>query len=220
MSWWAIVLCVAAAGVVAAVVWQFVVARWPEPELAGEEKVSYASLGRGRRWAGVGLAGAGVATVVCLTFPVHAVPAGLVLATLGVVLAGCDAWTTWIPARLCHVGWVLVAAAAAVSVVLPGGGSAVGALVALGCGAVTFGAFALLWWRGLCGFSDARFVVLLAVTGGLVGVTAAAAGIAVGCVVAAAHSVVLRRGGHGFVPWAPGLLLGALIGISGFALLG
>src|SRR5699024_10424671 len=179
VSWWAIGLCAAAASVSAVALWQFVVARWPEPELVDEHKVTYASLGRGLAWIGVGSVAAAAAVIVCLAFPLHAVPAGLVLATLGVVLAGCDARTTWIPARLCHMGWAAVIVAAAVSVFLPGG-AAIVALVAVGCGAVAFGGFGLLWWRGLCGFSDARYVVLLAGTAGLVSVTAAAASIAVG----------------------------------------
>lgn len=209
MIWWAVLAAAAGAGVVAAAVWALVI-RSPEPDPHDPDKIPYAQLRTVRNGVTVVILAVVTATLVAGVVPVHAAPAMLVLAGVGVPLAVCDAITTWIPARLCHLAWGVMAAAVVVALGIPGGGPQVLAVAVAVCAATT-ALFALGWRAGQCGFGDVRFVVLIGAATGLQGLLPAAVAIAAGCLVAAGHVTYLRRRrSSGLYPWTPGLLSGAV----------
>ena len=98
--------------------------------------------------------------IPALALPVSVLPAWLVLATLGLLLAAIDAATTWLPLPLTRVAWAAVAAATGLGALLGGWAQLVRGL---GGFLLAGGVFAAVWLltRGGFGFGDVRFAPLV-----------------------------------------------------------
>ena len=187
--------------------------RWlPEPP--AEDPPGYARLPRPRFVLGVGLCSALAAAVGWTALPGPVQPLWTVLATGGVLLAGVDLATTWLPLRLVQVTWVAMAVAALTGASLGGGWPQLGRSAA---GAAVAGLLYLVVWtvsRGGFGFGDVRYAPLLGAAAGADGwrllLLALLAGTLVGGVVGVVR--LLRRRGGSFA-YAPSMLVGAYLAV-------
>jgi leader peptidase (prepilin peptidase) / N-methyltransferase len=185
--------------------------RLPEPD-AAEGKARYADLATPRVVAGCTVLAGAAVTVSWLTTSLAVQPLWWVLSSLGVLLAAIDALTTWLPLRLTHVGWVAMAVALLLALLLGAGwttvlraviGSALAGLLYLGIWLISRGGF---------GFGDVRFAPLVGAA------TAAHAwslliwALFLGSVLGALHGLVqLARRRSGPFPYAPAMLAGAYL---------
>lgn len=143
-------------------------------------------------------------------------PVWLPLATIGVLLAGIDAVTTWLPLRLTQGLWSFTAAGFVVAVAMttPLDRTQLVARGLLGAAAVG-GFFWLFWWftNGI-GFGDVRLAPVLGVTAASVSFSAVVLGLLAGSLVGAAHGIVRRaRGRAGPFPYGPALVIGIFAGL-------
>lgn len=158
------------------------------------------------------LSGAGV-LLALLSQPASTWPAWTTFGTVGVLLALIDARTTWIPASLTRIGWVLIAAAVVAGGLLAGTAEPV--LRSAGAGAAVWGFFLLVWLvgRGNLGFGDVRFALMVGLVTGLgswIQVAAAITfGVGLGAVIGIVQLVVKRRSDT--FPYAPAIAIGAMI---------
>ena len=144
--------------------------------------------------------------------PPGARPAWAVLATLGVLLAGIDARTGYLPKRLCWVAIALAAVAVGVGATVTGDWTM--PVTSAAAGALGWAILLLVWRlsRSL-GFGDVRLAGLVGLVAGTIGVTQALGGIAVGAVLAAVAGVVrafvTRRAAS--YPFGPFLVAGPFV---------
>ena len=165
-------------------------------------------------WRGHGFSAA-ADWVAATHVPPAALPVWLVLSTLGVALAAVDGSTTWIPAGPTRWTWLVMAAAAASSLLVGSGWTDLLRTVA---GAVVAGLLYLGLWvltRGGFGFGDVRFVPLVAGPAAAVSVDVLMAALVTGTVLALMHGL-WRHVTHrpGWQPWAPTLTLGAFLAVA------
>lgn len=175
-------------------------------------KIPYAALARPGFVAACALAAAGAAAIAVIWIPPHRVALWLVLAVFGVVLAGIDWATTWLPMRLSYAGWIAMAAATVGTAFAFGDAWMLLRAVA---GAVVAGVVYLAIWvlsRGGFGFGDVRFAPLLGAAAGSVYWTlllwALLSGALLGGVFGAIRIIAGRRGGF---PYAPAMLAGVYL---------
>lgn len=185
--------------------------RWlPEPQVP--DGPGYASLPTPRFVLACALCSAVAAAVAWTTLPAAAQPLWSVLAVTGVLLAGVDLVTTWLPLPLVQLSWVAMAVAALTGASLGGSWplllrSAIGAAVA---GTLYF----VVWLvsRGGFGFGDVRFAPLLGAAAAAGSwrllVTTLVTGTLVGGVVGIVRLVRRRTGSFAY---APSMLAGAYL---------
>ena len=142
-------------------------------------------------------------------------PAWLVLSTVGVLAAGVDAVTTWIPRQLCHLGWVATVAAGVVTVVAAGWTE----LPAMAFGAGLYTVTLWLVWRfGGGGFGDVRLAPVIGAAAGSLGPVVVVAGLGIGAVLVAVHQLITRLSGRapgdGVHAFAPGLVAGPYLALT------
>lgn len=147
-----------------------------------------------------------------LVLPLRVQPLWAVLALCGVLLAAIDARTTWLPLFLTRVGWVLMALATAMSLLL---GGTLGDVLRTVVGSLAAGAFYLLVWSltgGGFGFGDVRYAPLLGAATAGASWTLLVWGLVVATAVGGLHGGVrlLGRRPGGF-PYAPSMLLGTYL---------
>lgn len=213
------VLAVTAAAAASALLAGLAVPRLPEPE-SGEGKTRYADLATPAFVAVCGLAAGAAATISWLTMPVPLLPLWWVLATLGVVLAGVDARTTWLPLRLTRPAWAAMAVAGGIGLAV---GASLPTLLRAGAGAGLAGLLYLLVWRlsqGGFGFGDVRFAPLVGAATAAHSWSLLVIALFAGSVLGAAYGglrLVGRRTGP--FPYAPAMLAGAYLA-CGIAALG
>ena len=182
-----------------------------EPE-EPDGKVAYRELATPSFVLGCVLCSAVAAAVAWTTLPAALQPMWTVLAVPGVLLAGIDAVTTWLPRSLTHITWVSMTVATLAGSCLAGSWSM---LLRASAGAAFAGGLYLLVWlvsRGGFGFGDVRFAPLL-------GAAAAAgswelllwtlmAGALLGAVLGILRLLARRTGGFAY---APTMLAGAYL---------
>lgn len=180
----------------------------PEPaEPAG--KLQYRDLATPHFVLACALCSAVAAAVAWTTLPPPLQPLWTVLAVAGVLLAGIDAATTWLPRSLTHISWASMTVATAIGASLAGSWSL---LLRAGLGAAFAGGLYLVVWlvaRGGFGFGDVRFAPLLGAAAAAHGwqlllwalMSAALLGAAVGIL----RLLAGRRDGF---PYAPTMLAG------------
>lgn len=192
-----------------AALWLRVLPRLPEPATE-ERKRPYAALATPRLAVVVAGLAAGGAVLAWARLPVVQQPVWVVLSIVGVCLAAVDGLTTWIPATATRWGWLAMAAAAPLMVLLGASWTDAGRAVAGGLAAG--GLYGLVWLltRGGFGFGDVRFMPLIGVASAATSWTFWFAALLVGSLLAVAHGLwrQVRRTG-GVQPWAPSLLAGA-----------
>lgn len=184
----------------------------PDNDDPGDPKVPYRDLAT---WAHASVV-LGVSTIAAVVLVVFAAPVTwpvwVVLSTFGVVLAGIDGFTTWIPRVVSWASWA--ALAVAIIVMFVWGGPWWGAVAG---GTVAGILFAAMWLftRGGIGFGDVRYIPLVGAAAMSSGMAVFVATMLVGSLLVAAHSVLVKmvRRGPGLVPWAPGYLAGALVAL-------
>jgi leader peptidase (prepilin peptidase)/N-methyltransferase len=203
-------------GLTTALVVRPVLRRLPEPQDRGS-KPPYQDLGTGRFVALCGSGSALAGGLGGLALPPALQPVWSVLATVGVILAMIDARTTWLPAALTRVGWVLMPAAFGVGVLL---GGTVGLVVRGAIGALVGGALYLAVWaltRGGFGFGDVRFAPLIGAATAAHSWTLLWSGLTLGTVVGGLYGAV-RLASRRREPFAygPSMLIGAYaaLGVS------
>lgn len=177
------------------------------------DKIPYRQLATARFSALAGLlSGAGVLAAL-LSQPMVNWPAWTAFGTVAIFLALIDARTTWMPASLTRIGWVLVAAAVIVAGLL--GGTAGAVLRSAGAAGAVWGFFLLVWFigRGRFGFGDVRFAVMVGLVTGLQSWIQVAAAVTVGVLLGAAVGVarlLVRRQDEAFA-YAPAMAVGAVL---------
>lgn len=188
------------------------VLRWlPEPP--GPDGPDYAALATAPHLVLACALGSAVAAAVSwAALPPAVQPLWSVLAVGGVLLAGIDAATTWLPLRLVQVTWAAMAVAALVGASLAGTGVL---LLRAGVGAAVAGGLYLLVWlvsRGGFGFGDVRYAPLLGAATAAVGwpllVHALFAGTLVGALLGLLRLVRRRREAFAY---APAMLVGCYL---------
>ena len=207
-------------GLVTAIIWLIGLPRVPEPADGDDAdgKVPYAALARPRAAALVAVFSADASWIAAIHVPAAVLPPWLVLSTLGVALAAVDGFTTWIPAGPTRWTWLVMAAAAASSLLVGAGWTDLLRTVA---GAVVVGMLYLVLWvltRGGFGFGDVRFVPLVAAPAAAVSVDVLLAALLTGTLLALVHGLwrhVMHR--PGWQPWAPTLTLGAFLAAAAVA---
>lgn len=213
MSWPALLAAVVLAGAAWALT-PVVLRALPEPATSDAKgKVPYAALVTPAFAAAVGVLG-GLAGLVAFTaLSVEHWLAWTALALVNLLACAIDARTTWLPARLSHVGW-FVAAGGAVVVALAQGSA--WPLVRAGLGAVAVGGlFHLLWWvTGTFGYGDVRLAVTIGAVTALVDAELVVASVLAGTALSAAVGIGYRLTGRreGF-PYGPGLLAGPFVAL-------
>lgn len=188
----------------------------PEPrEGDTDDKIPYRALAT-RRFA-LAVTGCALAAlaIVVIRLPPPGWPLWLPLGTLGILLIGIDAATTWLPLRLTHALWLATAAMALVGIAVTADPVAVAGRVALG--AVLVGGFFWLFWRviGGLGFGDVRLAPVLGAVTASVSWQVLAAALLIGTLLGALHGVALRlRGRAGPFPYGPALVAGAFVALA------
>jgi leader peptidase (prepilin peptidase)/N-methyltransferase len=185
--------------------------RWlPEPE--GEDKVPYSELAAPRFVLGCVLCSAVAAALGWTTLPATLQPLWSVLAVGGVLLAGIDAATTWLPLPLVQVTWVAMVVAVLTAASLAGSWAL---LVRAAIGAALAGGLYLVVWlvsRGGFGFGDVRFAPLLGAAAAAHSWPLLVSALVAGTVLGALHGVLrLVRRQRGSFPYAPAMLGGSYV---------
>lgn len=226
----ALVGCAALIGLLTGALTPAILRRLPEPvEQTGDEatdgdrtpgsdspdsrdvKVPYVDLANPRFAVSVGAVVAGAVAVAGWSVPASTWPCWLVLATVGVLLAGIDARTTWLPLPLTRVGWAAMALALMVGAGLGGGSQLARGLGGFVLAGAVFGA---AWWvtRGGFGFGDVRYAPLVGAATASVSWTLLAWALVLGSLAGAAVGLLrLAAGRRGAFAYAPSILAGAYL---------
>lgn len=218
---WPVLLAAAVLSATAWAVTPVVLRALPEPAPSDAEgKVPYAALATPAFATTVGVLGGLAGLIAFSALGGEHWLAWTALALVNMLACAIDARTTWLPARLAHVGW-LVAAAGAVVVALAQG--SVWPLVRAGLGAVALGGlFHLLWWAtGTFGYGDVRLAATIGAVTALVDVELVVASVMSGTALSAAVGIGYRLTGRrdGF-PYGPGLLAGPFVALLARLMLG
>jgi leader peptidase (prepilin peptidase)/N-methyltransferase len=196
-----------------------VLARLAEP-LDGGDKTAYRDLGTPTFVVVCALLAALAQVVAQVSLPGPVLPLWTVLATVGVLLVGIDARTTWLPLPLIRAGWGLMALACVAYGALGGravdlGRTLLGAAIA----GLLYVGFYLVLRKGIA-FGDARFAPLLGAATASQSWGLLYWGLTLGTVVGAGHGIVriARRRSGGFA-YAPSMLAGCYLAALGLHLL-
>ena len=176
-----------------------------------DAKIPYADLAT-RRFAGfVGGLAAVAAAIPALTLPRPVLPAWLVLATVGLLLAAIDARTTWLPLPLTRVAWVAMTAATVVGAVVGGWAQLVRGVGGFVLAGAVFGAIWLVT-RGGIGFGDVRFAPLVGAATAATSWTMLAWALVLGSLAGALVGLIrLAVGRRGAFAYGPSILAGAYL---------
>jgi leader peptidase (prepilin peptidase) / N-methyltransferase len=180
-------------------------------DAADAAKIPYAALATPRFAAVVGLLSAVAVAIPALALPVSVLPAWLVLATLGLLLAAIDAATTWLPLPLTRVAWAAAAAATGLGALLGGWAQLVRGL---GGFLLAGGVFAAVWLltRGGIGFGDVRFAPLVGAATAAGSWSLLAWALVLGSLTGALVGLLrLAVGRRGAFAYAPSILAGAYL---------
>lgn len=206
--WVVAVMAIAAAG------WPALTRVLPEPATASPDKIAYRDTYSLRSMIAVCAASATTMIAAVAWAPAPTWPAWALLATIGAWVAVIDAITTWIPAVLAWTGWVGWIGAVAM-IALANQTAAIRAAIAT---VVISAAWMIVWVisRGGFGFSDVRITPLWAAPAAATGITTIRATVIAGLTLIALYALIDRCRHHTtrFLPWAPSLCSGALVGLA------
>ena len=198
--WVVAVMAIAAAG------WPALTRVLPEPATASPDKIAYRDTYSLRSMIAVCAASATTMIAAVAWAPAPTWPAWALLATIGAWVAVIDAITTWIPAALAWTGWVGWIANQT---------AAIRAVIAT---TIIFAAWMIVWVisRGGFGFSDVRITPLWAAPAAATGIDTIQVTVIAGLTLIALYALIDRFRHHTtrFLPWAPSLCSGALIGLA------
>lgn len=198
MTWWSMSAALAL-GLAAALLTGPVLRALP----AGADSPDYATLATRRFAATVGVLTvvAGLVVACCAAHPLLWLP----LVAAGVLQAGIDARTTWLPLRLSQVLWAGTATALALQALTEPSA----ALRGLAGAALTAASFWLVWRLGGLGFGDVRLAPVLGAVTAAESWPHVLAALLLGTGIGAVHGVIrLLRGHRGPFPYGPSLVLG------------
>lgn len=204
---------VAATAVTTGTLWWIAMGHAAEPVVpAGDTKTLYRDLRRPIPTAAAAAVGAAVAITALTRAPAPTWPLWAVVATIGAVLTVVDAYTTWMPKRVAHLGWL--ADMAAVVGLLAFGHRTTAIAAALGV-VTTAAAFLLAWRlsRRAFGFGDVRYLPILGAATMATSPHTYLAALLAGTLLLAVHGVLDRAISRRVrvFPWAPALLAGATV---------
>ena len=205
------VVCAMAVGLVVALTCRPILRRLPEPDTAGIWKRTYAELATPAFAAATGAASAAATLLTLVTTPPWLWPAWASLAVVNVWACAIDAATTWLPARLSRVGWLVAGVGALVAALA---WSSWTPLLAAALGALVVGGFFHLVWRltGALGYGDVRLAATIGAVTAMTSPTLVGAAVLTGTLLGAVTGVALRLAGRrGGFPYGPGLLAGAFL---------
>ena len=206
--WIAAVVTIATAG------WPSLTRILPEPATATPDKITYRDTYSLRSLIAVCAAAAVTMIAATMWAPAPTWPTWALLATIGAWVAVIDAITTWIPAALAWTGWAGWIGAVAVTA-LSDQTAATRAVIAT---TIIFAAWMIAWLisRGGFGFSDVRITPLWAAPVAATGIDTIHATVIAGLALIALYALIDRFRHHTtrFLPWAPSLCSGALIGLA------
>jgi len=176
-----------------------------------ETKISYRSLATPRFAVITGLVAAAAAALVVATRPAAYWAVWLAFGTVVVLLAAVDARTTWLPAPLMRLGWIVTAVAVVAS--LAADRQRASMAITIGAGILIAGGGYLLVWcvtRGRSfAFGDVRLMPLVGAVAGTMGWSGLYWSLLLGSIVGAIIGVVrlaCRRPGP--FPYGPALVSG------------
>ena len=216
------VIMIILAGVLMAVGAPVVLGRLPEPDPPpGAEdpvlaeyatKISYRSL-VGRRFIGCCVAGSVLTMIIAVgTRPSADWSCWLVFCTIGVLLAAVDAATSWLPSALIYPGWLAMAAAIVITIVLTAESRPRLLIMIIGGALIAGGGYLLLWLitagRSIA-FGDVRLMPMVGAMAGTMGwpglYWSVLLGSVIGALIGIARLIAHRRGPF---PYAPALVAG------------
>lgn len=208
---------VAAALLCAAVttaVWQVACRRIPEPVATDESKRAYRDLAGPRLTLLLVLVSAASGGLVAHTAPLACWAVWAVLSTIGTVIAGIDAFTTWMPRILAHWSWAALAAAIAATAAWSPPTAVAAAAGAAGAG-LLFGLIWLISRQGF-GFGDVRYMPLIGAATATTSLTTFETALIGGALLVAAWAIIDRAIHHRirFLPWGPAYWLAALAALA------
>lgn len=194
-----------------------VLRRLPEPLNGSQhDKPLYASLATPRFGVGVAACAFAAALVLLARLPPPSWLVWLPLATVGVLLVGIDAVTTWLPLSLTRVLWLGTLIAAAAQALLAPAPIRAALTLRMLLGAAGVGLFFWTFWRlvGGLGFGDVRLAPVLGAATASVSWSTLAAGLFLGTVLGAVVGIVRHAHGRaGPFPYGPALVSGAFLGL-------
>lgn len=206
----AALLCAATA----AVLWQVFTRRLPEPEHPGEPKRPYKDLSGPRHTLPVALVSAASGAFAAWAAPPSSWAVWAVLSTIGAVVAGLDAFTTWMPRAVAHWSWAGLAAAIAATALWSPATALAGLAGAAGAGLL----FAGIWLvtRQAFGFGDVRYMPLIGAATTTVSLTCLQTALLGGALLVLVYAIVDRALHHRirFLPWGPAYYLAALAALA------
>lgn len=181
-----------------------------------EGKPRYADLASRRFSLAIASCAVAAGLVLIATLPPAAWPVWVPLATIGVLLAGIDAVTTWLPLALTRALWLATGAATGVQILLAPSAERGPLALRMVLGATAVGAFFWVFWRltGGLGFGDVRLAPVLGAALASVSWNALLAGLLLGTVLGAIFGVLRQLRKHtGPFPYGPALVAGAFWGL-------
>jgi leader peptidase (prepilin peptidase) / N-methyltransferase len=151
-------------------------------------------------------------TVAVVSQPAAYWPCWVIISVFGVLLAGIDAATTWLPIQLTYAGWLGMITATVITLLL-GPPDGVRVMITIVGGAMITGVGYFLLWRFTGGrgvaFGDVRLMPIIGAVGGTMGWSGiywtVLLGSVVGAVIGLARLLLRRRGPF---PYAPALVAG------------
>lgn len=208
------IVWVVAVAAIAVAGWPALTHILPEPPTANPDKIAYRDTYSLRSLIAVCSAAALTMITATAWAPAPTWPTWALLATIGAWVAVIDAITTWIPAVLAWTGWAGWIGAVVVTA-LSDQTAATRAVIAT---TIIFAAWMIAWLisRGGFGFSDVRITPLWAAPAAATGIDTIHATVIAGLTLIALYALIDRFRHHTtrFLPWAPSLCSGALIGLA------
>lgn len=174
-------------------------------------KISYRSLATPRFAVITGIVAAAAAALAVATRPAAYWAVWLAFGTVAVLLAAIDARTTWLPAPLMRLGWIVTAVAVVGSLATDRHRVPMAITIAAGI-LIAGGGYLVIWWisRGRAfAFGDVRLMPLVGAVAGTMGWPGLYWSLLLGSVVGAVMGVVrlaIRRPGP--FPYGPALICG------------
>ena len=154
----------------------------------------------------------GATLAAVLLAPPAAVPAWLIVTTMGTHCVTTDALTGYVPARWCHLAWASLAITTIATAIAGHPEVAIRTTIAA---AGTAALFWLIWRisRGGIGFGDVRYAPLPAAATAAVSTITWTIGLTAGTIIGAAVALTLARK-FPATPYTPSLWVGALAALA------
>lgn len=214
-------ILVVVAGLLAGLGGSVLLRRLPEPVPPGdaddqtradyETKIRYRSLATPRFAMITGLVAAAAAVLVVATQPAAYWAVWLAFGTVALLLAAVDARTTWLPAPLMRLGWIVTAVAVLGSLAADRHRTSMAVTIVAGI-LISGGSYLVIWWisRGRSfAFGDVRLMPLVGAVAGTMGWSGLYWSLLLGSIIGAVIGVIRLAGRRpGPFPYGPALVSG------------